>query len=419
MLELLQFVRSDSAEARIWRALLPAVALATWFLGGLVVYSVRCLFWGEYRDEDIEAKGQTRLLGMWIRRYFVWVTRLLWRAVEATGIPANAVTTLGALLALGSGVGFAAGRFALGGWLYIFSGILDVFDGRLARRQSKSSEAGAVLDSILDRYGDAAVLSGLCWFYRDSWVLLPALLSLAGGFLVSYVRARGESVGVKVRGGLMQRPERIVYLGVATALSPIAAALMAPDNPAAPHWLAIAGICFLAISTQVSAVQRVAFLLEALSPARPAVITTRRGGLPRSVLSAALATASDFALVTVLVGRLDSPVGVATALGCVLGAVVSFNLGRHFAFPPSGDGVTVQAGRYAFASASSALLNTGGVVLLLMLPSMDYRIAWLVVRAAVFVLWNFPLHRDYVFRSTRSERKGSCTLSAAHTGAAQ
>jgi phosphatidylglycerophosphate synthase len=100
------------------------------------------------------------LLGLWIRRYFVWVTRIPWRAVEASGVPANALTTLAALLALASGVAFAAGHFALGGWLYIFSGILDVFDGRLARAQQRAGPMGAVLDSVLDRYGDAAVLTG-------------------------------------------------------------------------------------------------------------------------------------------------------------------------------------------------------------------------------------------------------------------
>lgn len=396
-MELIDLLTGDSAAARTWRPLLPAIALVAWFVVGVLVYALRCAFKGGYRDADMEAKGKTLLLGFWIRQYFVWVTRLPWRVIEATGIPANAVTTLAALLALASGIAFAAGHFALGGWLYIFSGVLDVFDGRLARKQRQAGPAGAVLDSVLDRYGDAAVLSGLCWYYRDSWVLLPTLLALAGGFLVSYVRARGESVGVSVRGGIMQRPERIVCLGFATTLSPIVAAMGWPEDPNAPHWLAIAGIVFLAASTQWTAAQRVAFLLRELSPPRPRLLTSGRGGLPRSVVSAAAATLVDFLLVTLLVNRFATAPWLSTAAGCALGAVVSFTLGRYWAFSTRNVDVHVQAGRYVFASTTSALLNTGGVALLLLLPIMDYRLAWVFVRASVFLLWNFPLHRDYVF----------------------
>ena len=77
-------------------------------------------------------------------------------------------------------VALAAGRFALGGWLYLFAGILDVLDGRIARARGLASKKGAALDSVLDRYSDSAVLVGLSWYYRDSWVLLAA--QLAYGF---------------------------------------------------------------------------------------------------------------------------------------------------------------------------------------------------------------------------------------------
>ncbi len=396
--ELFSYLFSNDPGARIWRALAPAILLAAWFIGGVGVYAVRCAIRGKYRDEEIEAKGRSPLLGLWLRQYFVWVTRLLWKLIEATAIPANAVTTLAALIALASGFAFAAGHFALGGWLYIFSGILDVFDGRLARLQKADGPAGAALDSVLDRYADGAVLCGLAWYYRESWVLLPVLASLAGGFLVSYVRARGEGLGVQVKVGLMQRPERIVCLGAATALSPVLSAWLAPSDPHPPHWLAIIGLLFLGISSQWTALQRVVFLLRELSPApKPKLLSAKRGGLPRSVISAGAATLADFALVSALVSLGGYVAWGATAVGCLLGAAVSFSLGRYWAFTRNATRAAVQARRYAFVSATSLLLNMGGVALLSLLPNIDYRISWLIVRAAVFSLWNFPLHRDYVF----------------------
>ena len=112
------------------------------------------------------------------------------------------------------------GQFSLGGWLYLCSGACDFLDGRLARITGKSSASGAALDSILDRYSEAAMLIGLAWYYRESWVLLPVLAFLAGSFLVPYVRARGEGLGLHLKVGLMQRPERVVVLGVAVVFSP-------------------------------------------------------------------------------------------------------------------------------------------------------------------------------------------------------
>lgn len=393
-----QLLFGDTPQARIWRSLTPALLLVAWFVVGLAVYAIRCQVRGRFRDADIEAKGRSPLLGLWLRQYFVWITKALWKALEATGIPANAVTTLSMLQALASAIALAAGHFALGGWLYIFSGILDTFDGRLARKQKTDGPAGAALDSVLDRYADGAVLCGLAWYYRDSWVLVPVLAALSGGFLVSYVRARGEGLGVQISIGLMQRPERIVCLGVATALSPVVAAWQSPEQAHPTHWLAVAGLVFLALSSQWTAVQRLVFLLRKLSSDNPTHLFSKEtGGLPRSVVSAALATTIDFAVVWSVVTVAGLVPWTATALGCVVGGMTNFAIGRTWAFPRSATALKAQGRRYLFVSATSLWLNMGGVAVLSLLPAIDYRISWLLARAAIFVLWNFPLQRDYVF----------------------
>lgn len=121
-----------------------------------------------------------------------------------------------------------------------------------------------------------------------------------------------------------------------------------------------------------------------------------RGSMFRNVVAGALATGADFVVVAVLVELASVSPVLATALGCGVGAVTNFSINRVWAFGSIAPKVA-QAGRYAFVSASSAALNSGLVALLLLLPATPYQLAWLLARAAVYLAWNFPLHRDYVF----------------------
>ena len=400
---LIDWIKGDlTTSGRIWSSLFPAIVLASYFIVGLVVYSIQSAFRGQHRDKDMESRGSSVLVGIWIRLYFIWVTRPLWFILHRSKIPAASVTTLSLLMAIGAGVSIAAGRFALGGWLYLFSGMLDIFDGRLARAQGTSSSSGAALDSVLDRYSDGVVLIGFAWFYRNSWVLLAVLMALLGTMLVSYVRARGEGLGVDVKVGVMQRAERILYLGAAAAFSPILEAILVPGDPHPIHRLAVVGIILLAVSTQLTALRRFMFLLNALgNNPLEGLFHTGRGSLFRNQVAAFVATAADFLLVITLVTGTGVYPWFATMVGCALGAVVNFSVNRVWAFK-NGDPLLPQASRYTFVSFTSALLNGGGVAVLLLLPALDYRIAWVLVRAVVALAWNYPLQRDYVFSKSNS-----------------
>ena len=103
----------------------------------------------------------------------------------------------GAAAAAGSGAAAAYGRFALAGWLYFLCGILDILDGRVARIRGQVSQAGAFLDSVIDRYAELFVFGGMTVFYRDSWALSAVLLASLGSLMVSYTRARGEALVVR------------------------------------------------------------------------------------------------------------------------------------------------------------------------------------------------------------------------------
>ncbi|RLB59997.1 MAG: hypothetical protein DRI90_14785, partial [Deltaproteobacteria bacterium] len=129
------------------------------------------------------------------------------------------------------------------------------------------------------------------------------------------------------------------------------------------------------------------------------------------VASASIATAIDFSLVSTLVELASVRPWLATIGGCVLGALVNFTINRQFVFR-SHDHPVPQLARYGLVSATSALLNAGGVAVLLLLD-IDYRLAWVLVRSAVFVGWNLPLQRDYVYAAREDQPRSSHQTAAA------
>jgi phosphatidylglycerophosphate synthase/putative flippase GtrA len=395
-----------STSERIWTAAAPALFLGSYFFLGAAAYAIRFSRHGRFRDQEMEARGTSLLLGAHARAYFAWVMRPIWGLFLRLDIPPNAITTLSVLLGFASGVSVSVGRFALGGWLYLLAGACDFVDGRLARMSGKASPAGAAFDSTLDRYVESALLVGLAWYYRDSWVLLVVLATITGSFLVPYVRARGEGLGVNVTIGVMQRPERLLLLGSGVALSPILAAWLQPSATRPTHALAVMALLVLAGATHVTALQRLFHVMGKLQPEKDVkpVLGLGQGSLFRNVVAGGAATGVDFTTLLFLITTFKMQPWLATGLACVVGGVVNFILNRIWTFGSKGAPMG-EAGRYTIASASSALLNTGGVAVLLLVPDIDYRMAWALARVAVFVAWNYPLHRDYVFSGPHSSSR--------------
>ncbi|MEZ4221455.1 MAG: GtrA family protein [Polyangiaceae bacterium] len=120
-----------------------------------------------------------------------------------------------------------------------------------------------------------------------------------------------------------------------------------------------------------------------------------RGSALRNLVAGFVATGADFILALGLVGVAQVAPAWATLGGCALGAVVNFTVNRTWTFGSRAP-KSLQAVRYGWVSASSALFNAA-LVSVLLLPSVPFAAAWIGVRAAVFFGWNYPLHRDYVF----------------------
>ena len=138
------------------------------------------------------------------------------RGLARLGVSPNAVTFAGLAGAGISAYLISEGLFWAGGVAMLLAGILDLFDGALARATGQDSDFGALLDSVIDRVSEIVVLLGLLLFYtRNGSVEGSVLVYLAAGgsVMVSYLRARSEGLGIECKVGIMTRPERVAALG--------------------------------------------------------------------------------------------------------------------------------------------------------------------------------------------------------------
>ncbi len=136
----------------------------------------------------------------------------------------NALTVLGFLLSLGAAGLLGMGYLFRGGFLVLFAGVFDLLDGALARATNRSSKFGALLDSTLDRLSEGALFFGLLIFYVRQASLHETLLifiAFLGSFLVSYLRARGEGLGLRCEVGFFTRPERVLLLALGLLINQV------------------------------------------------------------------------------------------------------------------------------------------------------------------------------------------------------
>ncbi len=164
-------------------------------------------------------------------------------ALGRTGLSPDHLTALGLVLAVPAALAIGSGRLGLGLILLIASAIPDLLDGALAKAKGTASKRGAFFDSVSDRVTDALILGGVAWYLQSSRHGHASLLPfgvLAVSTLISYERAKAESLGFTAKGGLMERAERIILLCIG---------LVAPVILVPILWLML-------VLTAVTAVQR-------------------------------------------------------------------------------------------------------------------------------------------------------------------
>jgi CDP-diacylglycerol--glycerol-3-phosphate 3-phosphatidyltransferase len=164
------------------------------------------------------------ILPDWARKWYLGLIQPVINLFIKRKLNPNWLTTLGLIISIIAAYFFALGHHRIGGAIFLLAGTLDIIDGKVARASNRVTKFGALYDSTLDRYAEMFVLFGIVYYYAHSTnfylgqfdLSLPgavtAAIALGGSLMVSYIRARAEGLGLTCSVGLMQRPERIVYL---------------------------------------------------------------------------------------------------------------------------------------------------------------------------------------------------------------
>jgi len=176
---------------------------------------------GARRDPDAERRNSRFLMGAgdFLVHWLLWALRPLDRVAAALNLSPDFFNFAGLFFGLLSGIAIATDRIELGGWAIALGGVADIMDGRVARARQLSSPYGTFIDSMLDRFVEVFAFLGFVVYLRAfTYGPLLAAAAITGSLLVSYARARGESVGVLCKEGLMQRAERLVLIFLACLL---------------------------------------------------------------------------------------------------------------------------------------------------------------------------------------------------------
>ncbi len=201
------------------------------------------------------------VLGSFVRNWFYWFIWPIERVSLAIGLSPTAFNLLGVAFGGIAGACFATGRVNLGGWFVLLGGAADVLDGRIARAQGKANQTGAFLDSTLDRFAEVGAFIGLAVLFRASAVELAVVVTALGGsLLVSYARARGESLGVVCKVGIMQRAERLMLVGFGGIFDPAVTVWRGWE----PGTLLVGLLAVVAVGTVATAIYRTIWIANRL-----------------------------------------------------------------------------------------------------------------------------------------------------------
>jgi len=153
------------------------------------------------------------------------ISKPIARFLVKTKVTPNILTIAGFLLNVVVFVLIGFNFLLAAGLVLLFSGLFDMLDGALARAMGRTSKAGAILDSVLDRYSEAVVLIGLALYYlyisasNSNVGVILVFITIVGSMMVSYTRARAEGLGLDCKVGLFTRPERIILIAAGLIFS--------------------------------------------------------------------------------------------------------------------------------------------------------------------------------------------------------
>lgn len=177
-----------------------------------------------------------------LRKRFKYLLDPIAGCLNRLGLMPNTVTILGLVGNAVGAVFLGMGNITVGGIIILFMGPVDALDGSMARLRGESTDYGAFVDSVTDRYSELVIFAGLLVYTLRTENWLASLLiyfAAAGSVLVSYIRARGQSLDLETKVGLLTRVERFLILAPCLII----------NQPLIAIWA-------LAILTNLTAVQR-------------------------------------------------------------------------------------------------------------------------------------------------------------------
>jgi len=194
----------------------------------------------------------------------------------------NWLTTLGFILSIFAAFEIANGRLVTGGALVLIGGLFDMIDGAVARKTGRVTRFGAVYDSTIDRYSEVTVFFGIGIFLIDHhfyFTSVAAVFAVGGSIMVSYIRARAETLDFKANVGLARRQERVIILGAGLLLNifddwfekifaPVIADLFG-NNFTHPPFAMAAAVVLLAFLTNFTAIERLYYVYQQFKSERP------------------------------------------------------------------------------------------------------------------------------------------------------
>jgi CDP-diacylglycerol---glycerol-3-phosphate 3-phosphatidyltransferase len=234
----------------------------TWLTGGVWVvlfaaYAGRVAWFGSFHSARVAGVGGTKLVGENIMNATYWAIEPVVRVLTSAGVTPNAVTWAALVLGFGAGAAAAAGWFGLTCFLVTASTICDILDGQIARAIRRDSARGELLDAIVDRYTEFALIGGFILFARDPVSTGLALAALLASFMISYASAKAEALNAPVPRGLMRRHERAIFLTLGAGLCPLIGPAIHERLPDLPTWSPfLGGLAMVAVIGNVAAVQR-------------------------------------------------------------------------------------------------------------------------------------------------------------------
>ncbi len=199
------------------------------------------------------------MITQWLQGWARNIARKAAQIFVKTPITPNMLTLFGLVLNAVVAVLLVTDHKVAGGVMIIFAGLFDMLDGALAKITSRMSTFGAFLDSVVDRYSESIILLGLLLYYylhQTSTTITEIVLIyviLVGSMMISYTRARAGSLHIHNEVGILARPERLILLAVGLLFQTV---LLLPI------------LWFLAIFTQITAIQRVVYVWEVTSGKR-------------------------------------------------------------------------------------------------------------------------------------------------------